>query len=376
MKAANTDAEIRPFRIDVPQEDLDDLQGRLERTRWPDELPGAEWSYGMPVGYVKGLAERWRTSFDWRKVEARLNEFPQFTTTIDGQLIHFLHVRSPEPDAFPVIATHGWPGSFVEWVDVIGPLTDPRSHGGHPADALDLVIPSMPGFGFSGPTEEAGWDRYRIARAWVELMRRLGYERYGTIGNDAGAFVAPEVGRVDPDRVAGVHVTQIYSFPSGDPAELEDLSEADQAAMEHLQWFWKEMGAYNLVQSSQPQNLAFALADSPVGQLAWSGQLFREDVDPDFVLANVAIYWFTRTTASSMRFYYEDGHADHATEPSSVPMGLANFKNDFLSLRRFAERDYPNILSWNVYDSGGHYGAHQEPEVFVQDVRGFFRMVR
>jgi pimeloyl-ACP methyl ester carboxylesterase len=370
------DTEIRPFRIDIPQADLDDLQRRLERTRWPDELPGTEWSYGAPVGYVKDLVERWRSSFDWRKVEAHLNGFPQFTTEIDGQTIHFLHVRSPESNAFPVIATHGWPGSFVEFVDVIGPLTDPRSHGGDPADALDLVIPSLPGFAFSGPTHEAGWDRYRTARAWAELMRRLGYERYGAIGNDAGAFVAPEVGRADPEHVAGVHVTQIFSFPSGDPAEMEGLSEADQAAMRHLQWFWEEMGAYNRMQATKPQNLAFALADSPVGQLAWSGQLFGEDVDADFVLTNVAIYWFTRTTASSMRFYYEDEHADHSREPSPVPIGLANFEGDFQSLRRFSERDYPNILSWNTYDRGGHYGAHQEPELFVEDARSFFRLVR
>jgi pimeloyl-ACP methyl ester carboxylesterase len=371
-----TDNRIHPFRIDVPQDELDDLQARLDRARFPDELPGAGWDYGVPLDYVKGLIDRWRTSFDWRKVEARLNEFPQFTTTIDGQRVHFLHVRSPEPDAFPVIATHGWPGSFVEFVAVIEALTDPRSHGGDPADAFDLVIPSIPGFGFSGPTHERGWDRLRVARAWVELTRRLGYERYGTAGNDAGAFVAPEVGRADPDHVAGVHVTQIFSFPSGDPAEMEGLSEADQAALQHLQWFWEEMGAYNRMQASKPQNLAFALADSPVGQLAWSGQLFGEDVDDDFILTNVAIYWLTRTTASSMRFYYEDDKAEGSTGPSTVPIGLANFKNDFQSLRRFAERDHPNILSWNTYETGGHYGAHQEPELFTADMRAFFRLVR
>jgi epoxide hydrolase len=371
-----TDTEIRPFRIAVPQEDLDDVTARLERTRWPDELPGAEWNYGVPLDYVRGLAEHWRTSFDWPKVEAALNEFPQFMTTIDGHDVHFLHVRSPEPNAFPMIATHGWPGTFVEFVDVIGPLTDPRSHGGDPADAFDLVIPSISGFGFSGPTREAGWDRFRVARAWVELMRRLGYDRYGTAGNDAGAFVAPEVGRADPDHVAGVHVTQIFSFPSGDPAEMEGLTEADQAAMQHLQWFWESMGAYNRMQATQPQNLAFALADSPAGQLAWSGQLFREDVDPEFIVTNVAIYWFTKTTASSMRFYYEDDKGARPESPSPVPIGLANFKNDFQSLRRFAERDHPSILSWNTYDRGGHYGAHQEPELFVEDIRTFFRMVR
>jgi pimeloyl-ACP methyl ester carboxylesterase len=267
------DTQIRPFRIDIPQTDLDDLRDRLDRSRWPDELPGAGWDYGVTLDYVKELAERWRTSFDWRKVEARINEFPQFTSTIDGQNVHFLHVRSPEPGAFPVILTHGWPGSFVEFLDVIGPLTDPRAHGADPADAIDLVIPSMPGFAFSGPTHEAGWDRYRIARAWAELMQRLAYERYGAAGNDGGAFVAPEVGRTDPEHVAGVHVTQIFSLPSGDPAEMEGMSEADAAALQHLQWFWENMGAYNRLQATQPQNLAFALADSPVGQLAWSGQL-------------------------------------------------------------------------------------------------------
>jgi pimeloyl-ACP methyl ester carboxylesterase len=372
----NTDTEIRPFRIDVPQADLDDLQARLDRTRWPEELPGAGWDYGVTLDYVKELAERWRTSFDWRKVEAQINELPQFTTTIDGQNVHFLHVRSPEPGAFPVILTHGWPGSFVEFLDVIGPLSDPRSHGADPADALDLVIPSMPGFAFSGPTDEAGWNRYRIARAWAELMRRLGYERYGAAGNDGGAFVAPEVGRIDPDRVAGVHVTQIFSLPSGDPAEMEGMSEADAAALQHLQWFWENMSAYNRLQATQPQNLAFALADSPVGQLAWSGQLFRDDVDPDFILTNVAIYWLTRTTASSMRFYFEDGHAEAPTGQTTVPIGLANFAKDFQSFRRFSERDHANIASWNVYDRGGHYAAHQEPELLAGDMRAFFRLVR
>jgi pimeloyl-ACP methyl ester carboxylesterase len=371
-----TETEIHPFRIDIPQADLDDLQDRLDRTRWPDELPGAGWDYGVTLDYVKELAERWRSSFDWRKVEARLNEVPQFTTTIDGQNVHFLHARSPEPGAFPVIVTHGWPGSFVEFLDVIGPLTDPRAHGADPADALDLVIPSMPGFAFSGPTHEAGWDRYRIAKAWAELMRRLGYERYGAAGNDGGAFVAPEVGRSDPNHVAGIHVTQIFSLPSGDPAEMEGMSEADTAALQHLQWFWENMSAYNRLQATQPQNLAFALADSPVGQLAWSGQLFRDDVDPDFILTNVAIYWLTRTTASTMRFYYEDEHAERPTEPTTVPIGLANFANDFQSFRRFSERDHTNIVSWNTFDRGGHYAAHQEPELFAGDMRAFFRLVR
>jgi hypothetical protein len=221
--SVDTGDGIQSFRIEIPQADLDDLADRLGRTRWPSEIPGVGWSRGVPLDYLQELAEHWRTSYDWREHEAELNEYPQFTTTIDGQNIHFLHVRSPEPGAVPLILTHGWPMSVVEYLDDVGLLADPRSHGGDPADAFHLVIPSLPGFGFSGPTTERGWNHYRTARAWAELMRRLGYDRYGAHGNDAGSLVSPELGRFDPDHVIGVHVTQIFSFPSGDPAELENL---------------------------------------------------------------------------------------------------------------------------------------------------------
>jgi epoxide hydrolase len=215
--ADRSDAKIRPFRIDIPQADLDDLRERLARTRWPDEPPGVDGDYGVPLDYVKQLAERWRTSYDWRSWESRLNQYPQFTTSIDGQNVHLLHVRSPNKDALPLILTHGWPGSIVEFLDVIGPLSDPAAHGGDPADAFDLVIPSLPGYGFSGPTHQLGWNQYRIARAWAELMGRLGYPRYGAVGNDAGSMISPELGRIDPEHVVGVHVTQLFSFPSGGP---------------------------------------------------------------------------------------------------------------------------------------------------------------
>jgi epoxide hydrolase len=374
--STNATDQVRPFRIEIEQADLDDLNDRLARTRWPDELPDVGWDYGVPLAYVRELADYWRDGYDWRAWEAKLNELPQFTTEIDGQTIHFLHVRSPEPDAFPLILTHGWPGSVVEYLDVIGPLSDPRADGADAADACHLVIPSIPGFGFSGPTTETGWNRFRTAAAWAELMRRLGYTRYGTVGNDAGSFISPEVGRLDPDHVAGVHVTQIFSFPSGDPSEFEGLSEKDMAALEFLQWFNDNMSAFNKLQATQPQNVAFALADSPVGQLAWSGQLFGETVERDFILTNVALYWLTGTTASSMRFYYEDAHAEHPAEPTTVPIGLANFADDFKSIRRFAERDHENIVSWNEYSSGGHYAAHQMPGLLTDDIRAFFRELR
>lgn len=371
-----TGSEIQEFRIDIPQSVLNDLQERLAKTRWPDELPGAGWDYGVPLDYVKRLAEYWRTGYDWRTWEARLNQYPQYTTTIDGQRVHFLHVRSPEPGAFPLIVTHGWPGSFVEFLDVIGPLTDPRAHGGDPADAFHLVIPSLPGYGFSGPTSEPGWSNLQIARAWAVLMDRLGYQRYGAVGNDAGSLISPELGRIDPEHVAGVHVTQIFSFPTGDPSELEDLSPEEQRELGTLQWFYTTKMSFNTLMSQQPQTLAFALHDSPVGLLAWNGQLLVEDLDDDFALTNVMLYWLTGTAASAARLYYENAHATPPTEPTTVPLGLAAFGGDFSGIRRFAERDHKNIIHWSTFDHGGHFAAHKVPEWLVPDIRQFFRQLR
>ncbi|MBB4935480.1 pimeloyl-ACP methyl ester carboxylesterase [Lipingzhangella halophila] len=372
-----TTADIRPFRVDVPQRDLDDLADRLARVRWTEELPDAGGDYGVPVSQVRRRVDYWRSQFDWRALEGRLNSYPQFTTEIDGANIHFLHVRSPEPDALPLILTHGWPGSIVEYLDVIGPLTDPRAYGRDPGSAFHLVIPSIPGFAFSGATTERGWNRYRVARAWAELMRRLGYERYGAVGNDAGSFIAPEVGRVDPEHVAGVHVTQIFSFPSGDPAEFEGMTEEEMAALQHLQWFHENMSAFNQLQAQQPQTLAHAVADSPAGLVGWNGQLFADEVGDEFALANIAIYWLTGTAASAMRFYYEDAHpGEEPREPTTVPLGLAGFAGDFQSIRRFAERDHTMITSWNTYDRGGHYAAHEAPDLFTADVRTFYAGLR
>ncbi|KRE31506.1 epoxide hydrolase [Agromyces sp. Soil535] len=381
----NTTA-IRPFRIQIPQTDLDDLNRRLDHTRWPDELPGVGWTYGVPVSYMMGLAEYWRTSYDWRTFESKLNEFPQFTTTIDGQNVHFLHVRSPEPDALPLIITHGWPGSIVEFMNIIGPLTDPVAHGGEPADAFHVIAPSMPGFGFSGPTRETGWDMSRIARAWAELMRRLGYERYGAQGGDTGAVISPMLGGIDSEHVVGVHVNGSLGFPTGDPAELAGLNEAELARLAGMQRQMQDGAGYAIIQSTRPQTLGFGLADSPVGQLAWIVEKFKEWTDPVFelpeeavdrdqLLTNVSVYWLTGTAASSARLYKE-GQASwgQQAQRSDVPSGVAVFPGD-VGIRRIAERDH-NVVHWSEFERGGHFPAMEVPDLLVGDVRTFFRGLR
>lgn len=366
--------DIKPFRVEIPDQDLEDLRSRLARTRWANELPPAEleglptpgpvrpgWQYGVPLSYVQGLVTRWRDSFDWRAQEAKINEYPQFTTVIDSQTVHFVHVRSANPDATPLILTHGWPNTFTEYLGLVDALS-PDFH---------LVIPSIPGHGFSGPTHERGWDATRVARAWAELMKRLGYDRYGVHGNDAGAIIAPIQGRIDGEHIIGVHVNQIFSFPSGDPAEFANISEADMEYLGFLQSF-VDYAIHDKAQKAQPQTLAHALADSPAGQLGWIGQLLGDAVEPDDILTIASIYWFTNTGASSARFYYENDQAAAASEPTTFPIGLASFVNDFRPIRVFAERDHKNIVSWNEYDRGGHWAAHDAPDLLAADIRGFF----
>jgi hypothetical protein len=377
MTATAQAEQLTPYRVEVPQAELDELRARLQNVRWPDELPEAAWQYGVPLTYVRDLVDYWRDGYDWRAHEERLNRHPQFTTTIDGQRVHFIHVRSPEPGALPLICTHGWPMSVFEYVDLIGPLSDPRAHGGDPGDAFDLVIPSIPGVAFSGPTHEEGWHTVRVARAWIELMHRLGYTRYGAHGNDGGSQISPEVGRHDPD-VVGVHVTQLFSFPSGDPAEFAGLSEEDQAALAFLEQFSSGGGlAYNQYQSAQPQTLAYALQDSPAGWLAWVGQLFREAVDRDYILTNASAYWLTGTVGSSIRRYYDEAHTMPSPDgPTTTPTGVAIFAEDFQTIRKFAERDHANIVSWNRYDRGSHFSPVDAGDLLVADIRAFYRNLR
>jgi pimeloyl-ACP methyl ester carboxylesterase len=384
-----TDTEIRPFRVDVPQADLDDLRDRLARTRWPQELPGVGWARGMPVDYVKELADYWRTSYDWREHEARLNQLPQFATTVDGQNIHFLQVGSPEPDALPLLLIHGWPGSIVEFLNVIGPLTDPRAHGGDPADAFHLVVPSIPGHGFSVPLSEPGWTHSRIAKAFTGLMGRLGYDRYGVQGGDIGAFQAPLVGRLASDHVIGVHVNALVTFPSGDPAELADLTEAEQQRLARMKHFQDEMMGYSHIQGTRPHTLAYGLTDSPAGQLAWIVEKFKEwtdasaelptdAVDRDQLLTNVSIYWFTATAGSSANLYYETYHDPSLWAPGergTVPTGVAVSLTADVAVRRIAERDH-TIVHWSEFERGGHFAAMEAPGFLVDDVRTFFRGLR
>ncbi|MGV9724950.1 epoxide hydrolase family protein [Nocardia beijingensis] len=357
---------ITPFRIDIDQTELDDLRDRLARTRWAEQIPGSGDTYGVSVERVRHLVGYWRDGFDWRAVENALNAYPQFTTEIDGQNIHFLHVKSAREDAFPLILTHGWPGTFVEFVGIIEPLT---------AAGFDLVIPSVPGYGFSGPTTEAGWNDARIARAWAELMRRLGYTRYGAVGNDGGSQISPELGRVAPESVVGVHVTQVYSFPSGDPAELADLDEDEQRSLATLDWFVKNKMGFNVLQSQQPQTLAHAITDSPAGLVGWNGQLLGPDLDDDFVLTNIAIHWLTGTAGSAIRHYFEKDKAEHPTAPSTVPLALCGSTGDFHGIRRFAERDH-NVVSWRTHDVFTHYLHHVAPALMAEEITKFFAPLR
>ncbi|MBN0043809.1 epoxide hydrolase [Streptomyces actuosus] len=398
MTASPADSGIRPLRLAVPQRVLDDLHDRLDRARWPDRPPGPDWAHGVPLDYLRDLVRYWRHDYDWRAAEAQLNQWPQFTTTIDRQNVHFARVRSPEPDATALILTHGWPGSIAEFLDVVGPLTDPVAHGGDPGDAFHVVVPSIPGFGLSGPTTEAGWEAGRVADAWAELMTRLGHDRFGVQGGDWGAAISREVGRAHPGRVIGVHLTLLPGAQQAtEPTEQElrelPAGERDRALRSWRRWqaFSAEGTGYFHQQATRPQTLAYGLTDSPVGQLAWIVEKFREwtdcrqvpeeAVDRDRLLTNVMLYWLTGTAGSSARIYYErlhttSGRVAAPAEPSTAPTALALFPAEpQIPMRRNAERT-ENLVRWTEFDRGGHFAAMEEPDLLVGDVRAFFRGLR
>ncbi|MGK8524735.1 epoxide hydrolase family protein [Nocardia asteroides] len=395
-----TEQDIRPFHIDIPQDRIDDLRRRLAGTTWPSDLPGVGWGKGMRVAYLRQLAEYWRTEFDWRAVEAELNELPQFVTEIDGQRVHFLHVRSPEPDAVPLVLGHGWPASFVEFRSVLGPLSDPRAHGGDPADAFHLVVPSLPGFAFSEVSPEPGaGSTERFAEVVATLMARLGYQRYGVQGGDAGYFVAARLGHIARENVVGLHVNGPITIPAWDSGDAwggadewtaggaeagySPQDEAKLAALTGPESYSRY--DYATVQAGRPQTLAIAMHDSPAGLLSWITDLFRQYTNPaielpdeavgrDALLTNVSLYWFTGTFASSLRLYSESAAWGAGVEKSDVPTAAAIFPGD-MSIRKLAE-DAHHIVRWTEFDRGGHFAAMEAPDLLTEDIRAFFRTLR
>ncbi|MCM3000039.1 epoxide hydrolase [Paenibacillus cellulositrophicus] len=378
---------VRPFRLETTPAELQDLKQRLSMTRWPDELPGAGWNYGAPLSFVKDMAAYWEQSFDWTKQEQRLNSYPQFTTTIDGANIHFFHIRSSEPGAVPLMLIHGWPSSPVEFLELIGPLTDPTSYGGDAADAFHLVIPSLPGFGLSGPTTDTGWSPSRAAQALDALMTLLGYEQFGVQGGDMGAMIAPEIGRIAAGRVIGVHVNAatmgFVPFGAIEDDVFASLTDAEKVRVGRLGHFMKERFGFNMIQSTRPQTLAYGLHDSPAGLLAWTCELFNgfgdtvDAVDRDTFLTNLMLYWLTGTANSSTRMYYEGAHDPGAWAPkdmSPTPVGVAVFQLSDVAIRRFAEQGN-RIVHWSEFERGTHFAAIDATDLMIKDIRMFFRNV-
>ncbi len=383
---------IRPYRVHVDDAVLADLRDRLARTRWPDQIDGSGWTYGVDVTYMRQLAEYWRTTFDWRAAERRLNAFDQFTTTIDGVELHFIHQRSKHPKALPLVLTHGWPGSVAEFLKVIGPLSDPEAHGGKAEDAFHVICPSLPGFGFSGKPRDAGWNVSRMAEAVSILMDRLGYERYGAQGGDWGRNVTETLGRTDP-RVVGIHL----QFPPGPtpagPNPYEGLTAEEVDRMKRRNAELQDQRGYGAIQGTRPLTLGYGLNDSPAGLAAWvvdkfwawsdHGGNLESSFTKDELLTNVTIYWVTETMPSSMRLYYESQHPG-PTRPSTrprrakndVPAGVALFPKEIsVPPRKWVEKVY-NLVHWTEMPRGGHFAAQEQPELLVEDIRKFFRALR
>ena len=396
---ADTTTEIPSFHIEIPEEQLDDLRQRVAATRWPTKELVPDRSQGVQLATMQELARYWTSEYDWRGCEARLNALPQFTTEIDGVEIHFIHVRSRHENALPLIMTHGWPGSVTELLDTVGPLTDPTAHGGTPGDAFHLVLPSLPGYGFSGEPAELGWESGRIALAWAELMKRLGYTRYVAQGGDVGASVTDAMGRQGPDGLVGIHV----SLLAGALAIVDHLpveSEHERAARAALETFRTDGFGYFLEQSTRPQTIGYSLLDTPVGLAAWMldhdtdsyYKMSRVFVDGepvgnltrDNILDNITLYWLTGTGASAARWYWEFGRfvaeavaAGQAPPPVSVPVGFTTFPDEIWAApRSWVETVYPGVAYFNEVERGGHFAAWEEPELFSAEVRAAFSSLR
>jgi len=378
--------DVEPFHIQVEESVLEDLRHRLALTRFPDQIEGTGWEYGIPIDYLRELVGYWGDTYDWRAEEARLNSFDQFTTGIDGQRIHFIHARSAHADAVPLLLTHGWPGSVVEFLDVIPRLTDPESFGGDAADAFHVVAPSLPGYGFSEPPRAPGWDELRISQAFITLMHRLGYATYVAQGGDWGAQVTTRIGGLDPGHCAAIHLNMALGAPPDDAAPLSEEEHADLAA---TRLFVKEESGYANEQGTKPQTIGAALNDSPAGLLAWVVEKLRTWSDCDGhpencftreqMLTNVMLYWATQTSASSARLYWESRHSGSSARLLpyvDVPSGVARYPKEILRWpRAWVERQY-NVTRWAVMPRGGHFAAMEQPALFTEDLREFFRTVR
>jgi pimeloyl-ACP methyl ester carboxylesterase len=397
--SAETAVEIRPFHVEVREEQIVDLRRRIAATRSPTKELVEDRSQGVQLATLQELARYWTTEYDWRKCEARLNALPQFTTQIDGVDIHFIHVRSPHENALPLIMTHGWPGSVIELVETIGPLTDPTAHGGRAEDAFHLVLPSLPGYGFSGEPPEVGWDPGRTARGWAELMDRLGYTRYVAQGGDLGAIVADAMGRQAPEGLVGIHMNLLVTT-LGAPTPPPGDTEEERAALDAINTFTTSGFGYFLEQSTRPQTIGYALLDSPVALAAWildhdtdsyykishaflegqpSGNLTREHI-----VDNITLYWLTGTGASAARWYWDLGQAQakalaagQAPPEVSLPVGFTTFPGEiFQAPRSWVEQSYPNLIYFNKVDKGGHFPAWEEPELFAAEMRAAFSSLR
>ena len=370
--------DLTPFQIDIPDGDLADLRRRLAHTRWPDAETVDDWSQGTPLLYLQDLCDRWLTDYDWRRTQDRLNALPQWRTRIDGAGVHFAHIRSPHPGALPLLVTHGWPGTFAEFEDIVEPLTRPAD----PADAFDLVCPSLPGFGFSDRPTRTGYGVERIAALWAELMARLGYERYAAHGGDFGSFVSAHLGASDPEHLAGIHLTMPFA-PA--PAEPVELDERDLAGLAALTEFGRAETGYSAIQSTKPQTLAYALTDSPAGQLAWIAEKYygwsnhggspEKAIPQDRLLDAASIYWLTGTAASSARLYWES-HNKVAMLPVDVPTGCSLFPGDARMPEPWCRGRFRDLRRWRDLDTGGHFPAVECPDVLVGELREFFRPLR
>jgi epoxide hydrolase len=379
-----TSALVRPFTVSIPDSEIDNVKQRLARTRWPDPETVGDWSQGVRVEHARSLAGYWERDYDWRRLESRFNHFPQFLTEIDGLDIHFIHVKSTNPGAMPLILTHGWPGSSVDFLKLIGPLTDPVSFGGDAADSFDVVVPSLPGFGFSGKPTQTGWTVARIASAWAELMKRLGYTRWAAQGGDWGSVVTTALGDTRPEGLVGIHLNTQYAFPEKIP---DTLSPDERYAVDSLARYAGELGGSNHLQGTKPETVGFALADSPAGQAAWiydkyqsktdNSGLAEDAISRDEILDQISLFWLTDSAASSARIYWENRTVTFAGPKLTLPVAVTVFPKDIPRLpRSWIEDTYSNLIHYAEAARGGHFAALEQPEILVSEIRTGLRTLR